>query len=663
MPLFRLAIVVLAAAALPAVAATNDKAAARLDAQRAAFTAAWQDIQAGKLSPASAQLHALENYPLYPYLRYAYVDRNLKTLPPATVAKFVTDYPQLPPTPALRYRWLRELAQNGEWTWFTNYYDGGDAPALVCASISAGLTGSDTAALSDAKRAPLIATAKRLWLSDRDQPRECDPVFKYLAAHKLITKDMIGERFAMALESHHLDLAAYLADRLSKGAQARAAHWQHMAADPGATLAAGGFSDSADDRALLVFGLERLAQQNAASAKASWADVKNRFHFDIHQRANVERQIALSEARQHLPDAYRDLTRIGASGYDLVKQWRVRTALWNGAWHSALARIADLPASRRASRQWRYWRARALAATGHDKEADAIYRKLAHETGYFGFLAADRLGVDYTFAHQASQPDPTVMADIDQRPGIVRAHELFEVGLLDFAEGEWRAATQNLSTAQRCQAGLLAADWNWHAAAIRTLSGGGCWDDLKLRYPIAYSDAIGAQAQNLNLDPAWLYGMVRSESLFAANAISRSGALGLMQLMPATGRQVAARLGLDLDGDGLLDPATNITIGSAYLDHVRGRFGDNACLATAAYNAGPNAVAQWLPDASMDADVWVANIPYRETRRYVRRVMAHTVIFDWRIGGTVKRITARMGEIAPPAAAPGSTATARTAAP
>jgi soluble lytic murein transglycosylase len=193
----------------------------------------------------------------------------------------------------------------------------------------------------------------------------------------------------------------------------------------------------------------------------------------------------------------------------------------------------------------------------------------------------------------------------------------------------------------------LAARWHWHAAAIRTLTHVGCWHDLKIRYPIAFADAVGAQDADRHIDAAWLYGIMRSESLFAANAISYAGARGLMQLMPATGQMVAARLDIKLDGDTtLLDPAVNIAIGSAYLDRLDSRFAGNPCLATAAYNAGPAHVTDWLPGAPMAADVWVENIPFGQTRGYTRRVMAEAVIFNWRLdNGDPTRITQRMGTI------------------
>ncbi|HET6726296.1 MAG TPA: transglycosylase SLT domain-containing protein [Gammaproteobacteria bacterium] len=654
--LIRFASCFLAAALLLALNAN----ATTLKAKRVAFEQAYEAIEAGKLSTASEKLAGLIHYPLYPYLRYAYIDHYLDRLPPRAVADFLADYPDLPVDAALRYRWLRGLAQKGAWTVFLKYYNGDDAAALVCASVSAGLLGPGNAALTTADRAKLIARAKGLWLSAHDQPPECNPAFKWLAAHDLLTTDMIRARFDKALDAHNLNLASYLADKLPGSAQQRAARWQSMAADPAKALAAANFPGDANRRALLVFGLERLARSDATAAKSRWTSLKARYAFDVGERAAVERAIALWEARQHLPDAYRDLAALRASGYDLVMQWRIRTALWRGWWHTALKDIYALPASRRRSDQWQYWRARALEQTHHKQQADPIYRRLALHHGYYAFLAADHIDAPYAISPQRSQPEAKRMQQLADRPHLIRAHELFAVGMLDFADAEWNAGTSNMDTADRCQAGLLAASWQWHAAAIRTLARGGCWDDLKLRYPMAYRDAVQKRADKLGIDPAWLYGMMRSESLFAANAVSYAGAFGLMQLMPATGRLVATRLGIDLDDTAmLLDPTLNITLGSAYLDHIRGQFGGNPCLATAAYNAGPGNVSDWLPATPVAADVWVEAIPFGQTRHYVKRVMAQTIVFDWRIGGNIdERISVRMGTIQPLATIAGATVAA-----
>jgi soluble lytic murein transglycosylase len=208
-------------------------------------------------------------------------------------------------------------------------------------------------------------------------------------------------------------------------------------------------------------------------------------------------------------------------------------------------------------------------------------------------------------------------------------------------------ATASLSATARCQAALLADHWGWHARAIPELASGECWRDLERIYPIAFQATLVPESQQLHLDLAWMYGLIRAESVFRPNAVSQSGAMGLMQLMPGTGRDVAARLGLNVDADGaLLDPLTNLAIGSRYMREMLKRFQGSEPLATAAYNAGPARVEDWLPDTGdLPADVWIDSIPYTQTRNYVHRVLGQTVIFDWRLNGKPQPLSARLGDL------------------
>jgi len=245
-----------------------------------------------------------------------------------------------------------------------------------------------------------------------------------------------------------------------------------------------------------------------------------------------------------------------------------------------------------------------------------------------------------------------VMEQLESRPGFQRARELVYAGLYPQADAEWLLATRGLSTPARCQAALLAQQWSWYARVIPALASGDCWQDLSLTYPIAYQELLGPQAKRLAMDISWIYGLIRQESVFRPNAVSAVGALGLMQLMPATGRAVGAHLGVTLDDRrSLLDPETNLTVGSEYLSSLLQRFDGSEPLATAAYNAGENRVDNWLPDSgSLPADVWIDTIPYTQTRLYVHHVMAHTVMFDWRLHGRPERLSVRIGAVTADAA-------------
>jgi len=296
---------------------------------------------------------------------------------------------------------------------------------------------------------------------------------------------------------------------------------------------------------------------------------------------------------------------------------------------------------------WKYWRAKALEHTGDRKLARRLYRELARERDYYGFLAADRLGVPYTIESTPLIKDTASVGALMEIPGIRRAYELLRVDAETDARREWNRLLTGFNVERKKQAAVLASKWGWHADAIRTVALIEEFDDLELRFPVSYPDDVTYFAQKRRLDPAWIYGVIRRESAFAARAISSAGAQGLMQLMPATASLTAQKAGLPVPGAGaVFDPKRNIELGSAYLRELFERFGGNMALASAAYNAGPHRVQQWLPeDRALSADAWVETIPYYETRGYVQAVLAYTAVYEWKLGRTPMRLAERMEPI------------------
>ncbi|MBT8087758.1 MAG: transglycosylase SLT domain-containing protein, partial [Gammaproteobacteria bacterium] len=197
------------------------------------------------------------------------------------------------------------------------------------------------------------------------------------------------------------------------------------------------------------------------------------------------------------------------------------------------------------------------------------------------------------------------------------------------------------SSDDKQQAAILAHRWGWHSRAIATAASLGEYDDLMIRYPLPHQQSFEQFSSAARISPTWAYGIARSESLFMRDVRSSAGAIGLMQLMPSTGRAVARKIRLPYSGlRTLTDPDSNIRLGTSYLGQMAERYSGNPVLATAAYNAGPHRVDRWLPEnGSEDARVWIENIPFNETRKYVKRVLAAQTIFDWRISGQVRRLS------------------------
>ncbi|MBT8077268.1 MAG: transglycosylase SLT domain-containing protein, partial [Gammaproteobacteria bacterium] len=244
---------------------------------------------------------------------------------------------------------------------------------------------------------------------------------------------------------------------------------------------------------------------------------------------------------------------------------------------------------------------------------------------------------------------PQILADLESRKSILRARELFLVGLEGRGRSEWDAAIALLQPDEMRQAAILAHSWGWHSRAIAAAARTGNYDDLDLRYPLPWSDKFEQHSRSARVRPSWAYGVARSESLFMRDVRSHAGAIGLMQLMPETGRETAQEVNLPFSGVATLtNPDSNIRLGTTYLAKMYEKFSDSHVLATAAYNAGPFAVQRWLPGTGeIDARIWIENIPYNETRKYVRRVLTTDAIFHWRLSGDTRRITANLSAIRP----------------
>lgn len=619
-------------------------AAARADGladQRAAFKRGWAVAQQGDFKALVPYLRQLHDYPLYPYLGYAYLKATLDTAPDGDVEQYIERYYDLPLSNELRQAWLLKLAQRQDWPHVLAYYRDETDPALRCAAVSAHLLKSD-----EPDHKAWVAPAKELWLSLQTPAELCAPLFTYLRANKLINGDLLRKRMLTALQQRDYGDARLLLPQMNIDDRGWAELWLDMAANPSRQLADIQVPDEWYYQEMLLSGVRLVARENPARADGLWSQLEHHYHFSFDDGREMRTVLALQHAWHLLPDGRSRLKQLRDSHDPAVPEWRARLAIRDGDWRGALSYIRVLPDAD-SSPEWRYWKARALAALGRHDEADALYAQLARDHDYYGFLAADRAHLRYAINQHVSQPDDGVIEHLQMRPGFVRARELYYAGLFGEAEQEWSAATAALNTPQRCQAALLAERWGWHGRVIPIMASGDCWQDLQLIYPVAFGETLLPQAHQLKLDLPWIYGVIRTESVFRPNAVSYAGARGLMQLMPSTGLDIAERIGLhNADPEALLDPPTNLQLGAAYLKSMLQHFEGSEPRATAAYNAGPERVDDWLPAADgMAADVWIDTIPYDQTRTYVHRVMGHTVIFDWRINGTPEPLSLRIAKL------------------
>ena len=409
-------------------------------------------------------------------------------------------------------------------------------------------------------------------------------------------------------------------------------------------------------REIRLYGLRRLAPHAPAEAAAAWEAMREQQAWSEADVAAAYRAVGLGFAQEHEPGGGEWLDAVpDALADESVLEWRVMARLRQRDWRGVEAALARLPEALANDEAWRYWRGRAAELRGDTRAAQAHYESLAGERSFHGFLAADRLGRGYDFEGDSLRFPAAELEATAAIPGIARARELLALGRELEARREWYATLDGLQPAELTRAARLAQLWGWHTQAIFTVARAGHFDDVELRFPLAHVQQVEASAATERLEPAWVLAVARQESAFRADARSPAGAMGLMQIMPGTGRSIARSLEEKLGRvTNLLDPERSIRFGAHYLRRLLDRFDGHLAMATAAYNAGPHRAERWRPeDGAMEADIWVDTIPYAETRRYVQRVLYYTAIYEHRLGLAVTPLSERLPPVParPPRAA------------
>lgn len=621
-------------------------AGADLDAQREAFRERYAEAELGIWQLSAKDTKLLADYVLWPDLRAAYLRATLRSADDAAIRDFLQTYGMLKPARELRYQYALHLARNNRQPDFLalyqQYYADLGIARLDCMALATELATTSPEAI--------LPRARPLWLVGKNQVSDCDPVFKSLQKAGLLDETLYAKRYSLAIENRQLPIARYLSRSLSAEHQLDAQRWTEVYGAPARFLDNAKPSlDSPAYRQKLRAAIEQVAYNEPQTAFDFWQSLSTKFKFDADDRAALARHTVLWLARYHQANAYAELTRLAdAAVDDEVRHWRIRTALREHQWRNALQHLGELSETDKASEQWQYWLAVTRQQLG-DATARSLFVALSGERSYYGFLAADAIGAEYNFSHADLPADEAVLENLAQQTAFVRARELFMTGLEGRGRSEWDAAVRTLNADEQVQAAILAHRWGWHSRAIATAANNGRYDDLGIRYPLPYAETFTEYAGAANIRPSWAYGVARSESLFMRDIRSPAGAIGVMQLMPSTGKTSAREINHPYDGQiTLIDPGSNIRLGTWYLGRMQARFFDNPVLATAAYNAGPLRVDAWLPQHSaLNASIWIETIPYSETRNYVRKVLTADTIFNWRLNGKIERLSVRMPDVQP----------------
>ncbi len=612
----------------PAFAAPGDSAVE-------AAHRAWLARKVAPLVQAASQVPA--DHVLMPYVEYWQLMLAGRS-DEARISQFLARHADSRVAELLRADWLKTLGTRGDWARYRAEYPRLERPDIAhqCYAHRAEW------AAGDRRRAK---EALALWFTGRDLPSACAPLFDLLAEAGYLSEEDRWRRVRLALEAGNPGVARTVLPGLSLAQRTAPALLDRATREPDKLLRAGLDAGQRIDREIALYAIDRLARSDTAQATRALADWSARFTDD--ERRAAWARVAVWAARRHEPAALDAFARAGVAGVtDGQREWWVRAALRGGDWPIVRAVIESMDEATREQATWRYWRARALLATNARAVANPLLLALSREHNYYGQLAREELGPVVAAPAINIKIGGAAIDAVARAPGIARALALYELGLRSEANAEWNWTIRNFNDAQLLAAAELARRAEWYDRAIHTAERTRDLHDFELRFLAPYRELAQRAANDNDLDEAWVFGLMRQESRFVNVARSSVGAAGLMQIMPATARWIAGKLGIKgYQPADIQDPATNIRFGSYYLRHVQTALDGSPVLATAAYNAGPSRAQRWRHSQPMESAIYIETIPFTETRDYVKKVMSNAMYYAVRFGQPSVLLKDRLGVV------------------
>ncbi len=579
---------------------------------------AFQRGDIAKLNERAAKLD--DDYALTPHVRYWQLRSRLADASTADIQSFLFLHENSLVADRLRADWLRQLARNGDWTAFLREYPklGTADTELACFASQARMARGESGVLSQ---------ARPLWFTAQVLPESCLPIFQAMFDKQMLSAEDSWSRVRLALENGNLSGARMLLAYLPVAQRPDAKVLDSISKRPQRYLdKAPLLLKTRGQRELAIYALYKTAESWPGIAAERLRRISE--NLPDEEREYAWAQIGSVASRNLHPDALAWFKNSGNGMNDRQFSWYARAALRAGDWSEVLAAINAMSHAERRRAQWRYWRARALTALGRPAEASVLLAPLSNEFNFYGQLAAEELGTSISSAPQTYHPSGDEVDAIAADRGIRRALAWYRAGLRYEGALEWQWSIKDYDDKQLLAAAVLAVRNDWYERAIDTAERTAILHDFGLRYPAPYRKLVQDYSQQLDLDEAWVYGLVRQESRFVHTARSSAGASGLMQLMPATARWVAKRLGLNGHHTILTETVdTNIGLGTYYLREVLDSVDKHVVLASAGYNAGPRRARDWAANRPLEGAIYIETIPFAETREYVKKVMNNTLYY------------------------------------
>ncbi|HDW0461394.1 TPA: murein transglycosylase [Enterobacter hormaechei subsp. xiangfangensis] len=620
----------LLAASVCVMAVSQAVHADSLDEQRSRYAQIKQAWDNKQMDTVQALMPTLKDYPLYPYLEYRQITDDLMNQPTVTVNNFIQANPTLPPARTLKSRFVNELARREDWRGLLAFSP--DKPGATEAQCNYYYAKWATGQQEEA-----WVGAKELWLTGKSQPNACDPLFSAWRASGQQDPLSYLERIRLAMKAGNTRLVTVLAGQMPADYQTIASAVIGLANDPNTVLTFARTTGATDfTRQMAAVAFASVARDDVENARLMIPQLVQAQQLNDDQTQELRDIVAWRLMGTDVTDEqarWRDDAVMRSNSVSLVER-RVRMALGTGDRRGLNTWLARLPMDAKEKDEWRYWQADLLLERGRDDEAKEILHSLMQQRGFYPMAAAQRLGEEYTL--KIDKAPANANPALTQGPEMARVRELMYWNLDNTARSEWANLVTSRTTEEKAQLARYAFDNRWWDLSVQATIAGKLWDHLEERFPLAYQDLFDRYTSGKDIPQSYAMAIARQESAWNPKVRSPVGASGLMQIMPGTATHTVKMFNIPgySSPSQLLDPETNINIGTSYLQYVYQQFGNNRIFASAAYNAGPGRVRTWLGNSAgrIDAVAFVESIPFSETRGYVKNVLAYDAYYRYFMG-------------------------------
>ena len=641
-----------------------------------------QAFKRGDKSRLSQLLPRAKGHALEPWAAYWELKARLNEASAPEVQDFITRYAGSYQEDRLRNDWLLLLGQRRDWTNFAaehpQYRMGDDKEVRCYALLVEHLKNPADLINPTLNSARIAADVKKNWFSQRDADDGCTAAAERLVGSKNLTADDVWQKARLATEANRPRAAR---DAVAIISPESVGLLNELLSSPAKFLEEKTIAIRKTRKELIALALVKMASTDAEGA-AHMMETKWASQLTSEERNWVWGVIGKQTATRmgSVPGAqalsYFSKVSKETDLTDEMLGWKARAALRAGnqpSWLAVLSAINAMNPDARNEPTWAYWKARALLATvpatpvntnstvaisiaTQRAEALALLQSIASVRGFYEQLALEELGQKITVPIKPALLSAEEKENAKVNPGLNRAAYAIAIGLRTEGVREWNYSTNlakvgGMNDRELLAAAQFACDRQIWDRCINTSERTKNEIDFEQRFPMPFREAVVKRAQGINLDPAYVYGLIRQESRFVMDARSGVGASGLMQVMPATARETAKRIGMTgFSADQLNDLSTNIAIGTGYLKLVLDDLSGSLPLAAAAYNAGPGRPRNWRGQSGspvLEAAIWAENVPFSETRDYVKKVLSNTTNYAAILTGQPQSLKARLGNVGP----------------